>query len=127
LPYITTKGIAAYSASYGNGGDPEGYTISGKSIAIFPTALDATPPWQYVIDYVAEPVLDLAQDTNTNDILVKYPGIYLYGTLVHSAPYLDEDPRIPVWAGKYAELIQKVNTEALYSSMGTPQISMPRP
>ena len=39
-------------------------------------------------------------DTNTSNwLLTANPDIYLYATLVQSAPYLKEDERIGVWAG----------------------------
>lgn len=40
----------------------------------------------------------LADNASTNWLLAAAPDYYLYGSLVHSAPYLRDDERIATWA-----------------------------
>jgi hypothetical protein len=57
--------------------------------------------------------------------LDNHPDAYLYGTLMHSAPYLQADERIGVWAGKYQQVINQITTsdENAKFSGSTPSIS----
>lgn len=52
-------------------------------------------------------------DSNTTNWLLDYaPDVYLYGSLVHSAPYLQEDARLAVWAQMYAAAVQNLNNQS---------------
>jgi hypothetical protein len=49
------------------------------------------------------------------------PDVYLYGSLLHSAPYLAEDARVAVWAQLYSAAVKRLNEEsdsAKYSGTG---------
>ena len=48
----------------------------------------------------------------TNWVLVYAPDVYLYGALVHSAPYLKDDPRIQVWAALYQNAVEALRRES---------------
>ena len=48
----------------------------------------------------------------TNWLLTNYPDAYLYGALLHSAPYLQEDSRIQTWAALYQKAISDINSES---------------
>jgi len=50
--------------------------------------------------------------------LSKHPDAYLYGSLVHSAPYLKDDDRIGIWAGLFDAIIQDILLEDQRSSVG---------
>lgn len=52
--------------------------------------------------------LDIATDT-TNDILSKYPNVYLYGSLLAAAPYLKQTDQLQVWVTLYNQGIDQVN------------------
>jgi hypothetical protein len=48
-------------------------------------------------------------DSNTSNwLLSEAPDVYLYGSLVHSAPYLQEDDRLGVWAQLYGAAVERV-------------------
>jgi len=38
-----------------------------------------------------------------------YPDVYLYGALLHSAPYLKEDQRAQTWAALYTTAVERIN------------------
>jgi len=45
-------------------------------------------------------------DSNTSNWLLDYsPDIYLYGALMQSAPYLQNDERITIWSSLYLKAI----------------------
>ena len=63
----------------------------------------------------------LSDSNAANWLLSSAPDVYLYGALLHSAPYLAEDARIQVWAQLYSSAVQNVNTasdKARYSGSG---------
>ena len=55
--------------------------------------------------------LDLSTDT-TNDILSKYPNLYVYGSALHAAPFLHDDKRIQTWSAYISQTIKDVNKRA---------------
>lgn len=90
-------------------GEPRYYTISSGQIEFYPT-----PDGDYAgsMIYMADvPALD---DTDTtNWLLTKYPDVYLYGALMHTAPYLQEDARLAVWASLYTAAVEKLNATSM--------------
>lgn len=46
-----------------------------------------------------------------NSIFTNYPGLWLFGALCESAPWLKDDKRIAVWEGKFQDLIKQVQDE----------------
>lgn len=76
------------------------YTIEGNSIIIAPqVGTDADYTLQY---YAAIPALSDASPTNW--LITAHPDLYLYAVLAQSAPYMEEDPRLPVWQAMYAQI-----------------------
>lgn len=63
------------------------------------------------IYYKSNP-LNLAGEMN--QIYLKYPNIYLYGTLKESAPYIGDDRNIQVWEAKYVKAIAIANKHENY-------------
>ena len=53
--------------------------------------------------------------------LTEAPDVYLYGALIHSAPYLAEDERVAMWAQMYSAAVARLNEAselAQYSGSG---------
>jgi len=46
---------------------------------------------------------------STNWLLTEAPDVYLYGSLVQSAPYVVEDERLTTWASLYGAAVQRLN------------------
>lgn len=55
--------------------------------------------WQITVE-VHEPLSDALP---TNTVLTIAPDVYLYGSLVEAAPYLKDDPRVPVWEQRFQQ------------------------
>jgi len=97
-------------------GTPRMYTHANGQFQLFPTP-DATTNFE-LLYYQKIPSLI----TNTNNwLLLEAPDVYLYGALLHSAPYLAEDARLAVWAQLYSAAIQRLNQtseDAMFSGSG---------
>ena len=88
-------------------GKPYLFAHVGTDIDLFPT-----PDGSYTAEltYYAK-VPDLATNS-TNWLLTAAPDVYLYGALIHSAPYLHEDNRSAVWAAMYQSAITALRAES---------------
>jgi len=85
-------------------GRPQYYCHADGQFQLYPT-----PDAQYDIELLYyQKVPDLASNS-TNWLLTSDPDVYLYGTLMHSAPYLQEDSRAMVWASLYSAAVQRLN------------------
>jgi hypothetical protein len=52
----------------------------------------------------------LSASVSSNWLLSASPDIYLYGSLLQAAPYLQDDARIPVWSNLYDRALTDVQT-----------------
>lgn len=90
------------------------YTIIGDQLRIFPYDEQGykkvTSPHLDFFYYAQLP--ELNNQNPTNWILERYPDLYFYGTLAHSAPYLKADERLNTWDGIYSRLMADIETEA---------------
>ena len=86
-------------------GTPEYYSHNAGQLELYPT-----PDSNYSADinYLAQ-VAALSDANTTNWLLTNYPDIYLYGALIHSAPFLQEDERTQTWAALYASAVARAN------------------
>jgi hypothetical protein len=98
-------------------GRPLYYASTGAQLELFPT-----PNATYDAELLYYSKLDtLSDSTTSNWLLEEAPDVYLYGTLMHSAPYLKDDQRIAIWAGLYQAGIDTLNSasdSAKYSGSG---------
>jgi len=46
--------------------------------------------------------------SSANALFVAYPDLYLFAALCEAAPYLLEDPRVPLWEQKYASIKESI-------------------
>tara|TARA_B100000073_G_scaffold179980_1_gene148905 strand:+ start:226 stop:843 length:618 start_codon:yes stop_codon:yes gene_type:complete len=89
-----------------NVGRPEFYAVVDGSFEVYPT-----PDADYTVELVYyESIPDLSVN-NTNWLLTHYPDAYLYSSLLHSSPYLQEDQRVAVWNTLYLNSVSAINLE----------------
>lgn len=83
-------------------GRPRMFTIEGDSIAVAPSP-DAsyTGKLLYYKKFTA-----LSADADTNWILSNARGLYLYGALLEAAPFIKDDPRLPLWGQMYEAILE---------------------
>jgi len=86
-------------------GRPQYFAMSDGAFEIFPT-----PDAAYTAELLYYGRTPALSDSNTSNWVLEYaPDVYLYGALMHSAPYLVEDQRAQVWASLYQSAIDNVN------------------
>ena len=101
-------------------GKPLYYSIVQNNIEFAPV-----PDGTYTLEIVYYQKVPALSTSSTNWLLTDHPDAYLYGTLQHSAPYLQHDERVGVWAGKFQQVIEQITTsdEKAKFSGSTPSIS----
>tara|TARA_B000000557_G_C20709429_1_gene415193 strand:+ start:162 stop:782 length:621 start_codon:yes stop_codon:yes gene_type:complete len=94
-------------------GTPRIYVIVDQSFEVFPKPdSDITLELTYY-----EEIPDLATNS-TNWLLTYFPDAYLYGSLLHSASYLQEGNRIQEWGALYQAAISAINQDGERAKMG---------
>ena len=98
-------------------GRPKFYANIGNSIEVYPTP-DAEYGMQ--LQYYAQ-VPALSDSNAYNWLLQDAPDVYLYGALIHSAPYLQDDARTQTWAALYSaalQSLQKASDDTRFAGSG---------
>lgn len=98
-------------------GRPYYYAMTGSQFELYPV-----PDGLYTGELVYfGKVPTLSDSATTNWLLTHAPDVYLYGALIHSAPYLKDDARIQIWAALYQSAIDSLNdssNDARHSGTG---------
>lgn len=95
-------------------GSPSYYAITAGEIEVFPV-----PDGTYDLElYYISRIPALSDSNTSNWLLEQYQDAYLYGALVHSAPYLKDDARTQMWAALYQSAIDAINAESERSKFG---------
>jgi hypothetical protein len=119
MSYKNLQNLDIHRASFATG-KPIYYSIMQNNIEFAPV-----PDGAYTIEIVYYQKIPDLSTFSTNWLLANHPDAYLYGALMHSAPYLQADERVGLWAGKYAQIIQQITSsdEKAKFSGSTPAIS----
>lgn len=95
-------------------GAPRYYSHTDEGIELFPT-----PDDEYDVEIYYFGTVEALSDSNTSNWLLTFaPDVYLYGSLIHSAPYLQEDPRAQTWGSLYMSAVANLNTQSRQSMWG---------
>lgn len=89
-------------------GKPRLFTLNSGQIEFFP-APDAS--YDLTMVYYAR-IPTMSADADANWLMTYYPDVYLYGSLLQSAPYLAEDARITVWAQLYGAAVKNLGDDS---------------
>lgn len=101
-------------------GRPTHYALTGGGIELFPT-----PDGEYNASLVYYGKVTPLSATNTvNWLLTEAPDVYLYGALIHSAPYLKDDSRLTVWEALFKQGIDALNTSSMEARHGGAGLKM---
>jgi len=105
LIFQTINAMDDLQVSYTSSGQPKYFCVIGGQIRVLPT-----PDTSYVSELIYYAKLSkLSASNTTNWMLTLSPDVYLYGSLLQAAPYLQDDARIQVWAGLYQKGIDALN------------------
>ena len=95
-------------------GNPQYYAMTAGELQVHPA-----PDGVYDAElYYYQKIPALSASNTTNWLLAEYPDVYLYGALVHSAPYLKEDARITTWAALYQSALDGANAASDQTKYG---------
>ena len=96
-----------YYSIYGNAasGTPTVFTMEAGEILLGP-APDAI---QTIELLYYNRLTDFSADSDTNALLTNATGLYLYGALLESAPFLGADARIVTWTQMFENAVDIVN------------------
>ena len=101
LEYLTPDALNEKRKSSSANGKPLFYTMIGTEIQVYPV-----PSGDYTAELVYYAKIPALSDSQTTNWLLDFaPDIYLYGSLMQSAPYLQDDQRLSVWNALYAQKI----------------------
>ena len=115
---ISASEMAARKADGNTDGSICFYRIAAGQLELYPAPSTST---DLSITYWARP--DALSDSNTtNWILSNYPDLILYGSLSHSAPYLNDDARTGTWAALYKNALDGLNAESEKAKFAGPLI-----
>lgn len=106
LQFMTPTQLEDYRYSTDNvAGKPIYFSIFGDEMELAPTPNEA-----YTLEMIYRANLGPLSDANTSNwLLLKAPDLYLYGTLMESAPYIKEDERIGTWGAGYSMALDDLN------------------
>jgi hypothetical protein len=90
---------------------PKYFTIFGSEMELAPT-----PDAVYTIEMVYRANVPPLASNSTNWLLTMAPDLYLYGTLLESAPYLKEDSRLQTWGELFQSARDSLNALGLTSA-----------
>lgn len=92
-------------SSNNTAGEPRYYAVSSSQLELYPTP---DSDYDAMLIYIAK--IDALSDSNTSNWLLQdAPDVYLYGALLHSAPFLADDGRMAVWQTLYANAVAALN------------------
>lgn len=83
------------------------FSIAGNQLLFWPTPTEAT---NIAMRYRAE-VPPLSSSAPVNDVLQRYPDIYLYGLLMNASIFLHEEEDTAIWRPLYEVAIEDANTQ----------------
>lgn len=109
LQLVSPQDMMKLKAETWQTGDPRYFAHTAGQIELFPAPTAETGTGELVY-FGAIPALS---DSNTSNwLLVAAPDLYLYGSLLHTAPYLKDDARLAVWGGLYADIMARMNAQS---------------
>jgi hypothetical protein len=116
-PISTAQMLQLRADNYDHTGKPTHYALTAGGLELYPTP-DVV--YNASLVYYAR-VAALSGANTTNWLLTEAPDAYLYGSLVHSAPYLKDDAKVAVWDGLYKAAMDNLNAtsdDAKYGGSG---------
>lgn len=121
LEYVTPDQAAEELRLSGSGNArPRFFSMIGSNFQLVPT-----PDTSYTAELTYYAKIPALSDSNTSNwLLTTAPDLYLYGTLMEAAPYLDDDQRIQTWGSLYEQGMNALQIESDRAKVGSSSIRM---
>jgi len=105
LSVVSTYDLDARAPESSRNAMPAVYAIEGDQMLLGPVPdADYSLRARYYKRLAA-----LSNDADTNWLLTDFPGVYLFGALAESAPFLQDD-RVQLWEAKYVAEVSAVKS-----------------
>lgn len=118
LEFVTPEEAIIQKTKFSAAGVPLFFSTVGTQFQHVPA-----PDGSYTGELMYYARLAGLSDANTSNwLLTANPDIYLYATLIQSAPYLKEDERISVWAGIYDRLMAEYDVAEQRAKTGSSRL-----
>lgn len=122
MEFVSPDQAALLKGAYSTSGKPIFYSQIGQQFQVIP-APDSGSAYTGELTYYAK-IPALSAGNTSNWLLVDSPDIYLYGALLQSAPYLQDDQRLNIWAAIYQRLVDDLKVSDERSRMATSSLRM---
>lgn len=122
MEFVSPDQAAVLKGAYSTSGKPIFYSQIGQQFQVIP-APDSGSAYTGELTYYAK-IPALSAGNTTNWLLTDSPDIYLYGSLLQAAPYLQDDNRIAVWGAIHAKLLEDLKVSNERSRMATSSLRM---
>lgn len=122
MEFVSPDQAAVLKGAYSTSGKPIFYSQIGQQFQVIP-APDSGSAYTGELTYYAK-IPALSSGNTSNWLLVDSPDIYLYGSLLQSAPYLQDDQRLAVWSAIYQRLLEDLKVSDERSRMATSSLRM---
>lgn len=103
LDYVTPSEMSSIRSKY-TPRTPFAYSIVGSALEVGPPPDQAYPI--EIVYYKQIPYLSV--DNETNWLLAEHPDVYLWGSLLMAAPYLNNDDRVGVWGSALSSVLEEI-------------------
>ena len=121
LDFVTAEGWRTLAATNADAtGTPSKVYISydltrtgGPRLYLWPQ-----PAQSYSIDFRYVKDLD-PLSSSVNGLYTRNPDLYLYGSLLHSAPFLKNDDRLAIWEDRYEKAVNAISREVRRTKYAT--------
>ena len=118
LVFVTPEQLLEDSQKYNSGNQPMFYTTIGQQFEVLPQPAGS---YEAELLYYAN-IPSLSDGAPTNWLLTESPDIYLYATLIQSAPYLKEDERTAIWTSLYEKLVEDMRVADERARIGSSKL-----
>lgn len=130
LDLMPLAGLTEVKRIHGNSGVPLAYAIrmdgAGNTKFVFAPEPDTTYTLQASYYAGVTNGSALSATNLTNRFLLAHPDLYLYASLVESAPYLREDERIAVWEQQLEQRLEHLRVQTQNRQFGGSLSDFPR-
>lgn len=72
---------------------------------------------EYQLSYYEE-VRPLSDQDPQNWLILRQPGLYLYGALIEAYPFLKDDERMAIWQAQYQKIVDEMRISDDYARYG---------
>jgi hypothetical protein len=105
----TVPDEVAVMRTAGDGGVSRMFKVKGTKTYLYPSTGGSFPTTYYE---------GVALTGGTNWLLTRYPGAYLYGSLLQAVASIGDDGRVPLWKAAYDGILDRIKADSRKGEWG---------